>query len=202
MKNVRTIIIFALILSICFIVGCEKEEQNYYIPEEDELLMFKIISDKRVFNIEEDVLLTVAYGWIGYREGNDNLIYTETIPMEYRIYNVVKDENNKERELNSLIIKTIDDLFTLKYKITPEYDDEGYYKKLTFSYYEDIIIPKTYFEENSGEICFLIFGEIPSESFGAFDRILYRKEDNQIIIEEPLYKFDIQHGIKYEIKQA
>ena len=208
MKNVRTIIIFALIISICFIVGCENNEINEpeeYLPEEDNPVMFKIVSNKWVFDIEEEIVLTVAYGWIGYREGNDTFTVTyplNTMIMEYNVSNIYLDDNNKRQEKNKMLIKTIDDFFLLNYKITPGNFNGKYYERYTFSYHEGIIIPNNLLEDEEGEVYFSIIGEYDGNQLGAFDSFTYKKENNQIIIEEPLYKWQIQHGIKYEIKQA
>ena len=208
MKIARTILIFTLIISIVFVIGCEKNknnEQEVYVSDEENPLMFKIVSERRTFNLDEEIRLTVAYGWIGYPEGNDNLVFEEplnTIKMEYTISNVYLEDGYKRKEKNIRSIKVIDDFFTLKYKITPEYNSEHRYKKFTFSYYEDIVISQDLLQDEEGIVYFSISGYYDNNNgLGAFDSFDYKKENNQIIIDETLFKWKEQHGVEFLIKQ-
>ena len=190
MKKVCVIFLLIVLCLVIILGSCENtysknDNDEEYDDDAPNNLMCKIISDKREFALDDEIQITIGYGWIGYPtiDGveDNQLMYESPIVMSCYLANMYP---NTVRKKNISFVKDIDDFFSLKYKITPI--DNGY----EFSHAEEVVLPISLFEEDYGIVVWYSEGTNDYSNFSVYNKILYAKTENKIVIEEQLHKFN------------
>lgn len=206
-------LVFCLIVVLCLtglFGSCKKQVSEEYsvFDLERNPVMCKIVSTQSEFALQEDVVITIAYGWMGYPSWggveDNTLVVKERKKMDLLAYNTYNNATQNDWE-NEVFIKTIEDFFSLEYKITPTIELIYNKKKeiigdkwtrFEFSYSEEITIPNSLLEDDVGYVLLYLVGT----NYAAIDVFKYKKNDNIITITETTYNSKEYEGVEFIVK--
>ena len=189
--------VFVIIALLAFITvsmcSCNDDITNDNIQTGGEFLQpyyLVVISDDFVFSADDEVNFTIAFGHIGSQYYPDD----ESLEMDYSVTVTPLGD-----EPVDYITSHVNDFSSLKYKITPVFDENNKTRELIFSYYENLVFSRELLGSWAGSIEFLL--EINTENLRArvTEKLSYRVEDNVVTFKKPKYKQDGYNGIKYSI---
>ncbi len=138
--------------------------------------IFTLVSTQTEFDLDSDIKITVAYGWVG--ESDDTLLTDEQIRMDFYAVNYSIGECYLIIENVKYYSKSIYDYFSEKYRIIKklgEYD---------FSYSEELVLPKDLFINNSGEITLFIEDAGRVLNYNAYLDLKYTIDNGVLTIKE------------------
>ena len=187
MKIAKTILIFALIISICFIVSCEKDK-NSEIPVEPKkwlesgldgppdgdpapTICFGYKTSGREYDVD-NFEVEIYFGWLGLSNNGKN--YNNSI---FEL--IVRNNSNVDK---FIVIKEIQDFNSIDYKCGYTTNDAGN-RVFTYNHHETIKVPKELLIGEEGLVAISIRPKTNgSVGYGGNgDDIMYRKIDENTI---------------------
>ena len=201
MKRTISIVLVLLLITTCLMCFCSCKDKGLTIDSSNPFLL-KIASSQKEFDLDSEIKITVSYGWIGSPTVGgvgdiEGLLWDHPIQMSFTVANYVIADCDEIFNLADYLVKEIDNINQVKYKIVSNTDS------YEFSYTEELILPRDLFCVQSGQIKFEISGWDSQRRYVMSTKINYQINDNILTIDEenPYQKLFEKNTITYNDPQ-